>query len=208
MGRAKSVSELLAMKVETFPFKDEWYNAFGEPERKGVWIVWGNSGNGKTTFVVQLCKYLCQFERVIYDSLEEGAGLTMKNTLVRCGMLDVNRRFLLLDNEPIAELSERLLKRKSPGIVVIDSFQYTQMTYKQYIAFKEKHKDKLIIFVSHAEGKLPAKQCARSVMYDASQKIYVEGFRAFSKGRFMGPKKEIDIWPEEAEKYWGEKYRL
>ena len=47
MGRAKSVSELLATKVETFPFKGEWYDAFGEPERKGVWLVWGNSGNGK-----------------------------------------------------------------------------------------------------------------------------------------------------------------
>ena len=67
-----------------------------------------------TTFVVQLCKYLCQFERVINDSLEEGVSLTMKNTLLRCGMLEVNRRFLLLDNEPMKDLSERLLRRKSP----------------------------------------------------------------------------------------------
>lgn len=202
MGRAKSVSELLAMKVETFPFKDEWYNAFGEPERRGVWLIWGNSGTGKTTFVVQLCKYLCQFERVIYNSLEEGACGTMKNTLLRCGMLDVKRRFLLLDCEPLDELSQRLMKRKSPGVVVIDSFQYTQMNYKQYIAFKEKHKDKLIIFVSHADGKLPSGRSARSVMYDATQKVYVEGYRAFSKGRFNGPKMAIDIWPEEAFEYW------
>lgn len=202
MGRAKSVSELLAMKVETFPFKDEWYNAFGEPERRGVWLIWGNSGTGKTTFVVQLCKYLCQFERVIYNSLEEGACGTMKNTLLRCGMLDVKRRFLLLDCEPLEELSQRLMKRKSPGVVVIDSFQYTQMNYKQYIAFKKRHKDKLIIFVSHADGKLPSGRSARSVMYDATQKVYVEGYRAFSKGRFNGPKMAIDIWPEEAFEYW------
>lgn len=202
MGRAKSVSELLAMKVETFPFKDEWYNAFGEPERRGVWLIWGNSGTGKTTFVVKLCKYLCQFERVIYNSLEEGACGTMKNTLLRCGMLDVKRRFLLLDCEPLEELSQRLMKRKSPGVVVIDSFQYTQMNYKQYIAFKKRHKDKLIIFVSHADGKLPSGRSARSVMYDATQKVYVEGYRAFSKGRFNGPKMAIDIWPEEAFEYW------
>ena len=207
MGRAKSVSELLATKIETFPFRDEWYDAFGEPERKGIWIVWGNSGNGKTTFVVQLCKYLCQFERVINDSLEEGVSLTMKNTLLRCGMLEVNRRFLLLDNEPMKDLSERLLRRKSPGIVVIDSFQYTQMTYKQYITFNKFSKDKLIIFVSHADGKLPSGRSARSVMYDASQKVYVEGYRAFSKGRFNGPKMQIDVWPEETEKYWGDKYQ-
>lgn len=205
MGRAKSVSELLSMKIEAFPFTDEWYDAFGQPERRGVWIVWGNSGNGKTTFVVQLCKYLCNFENVIYDSLEEGASLAMKNTLIRCGMLDVNRRFKLLDNESLEKLSERLLKRKSPGIVVIDSFQYTQITYKQYISFKERHKDKLIIFVSHADGKLPSGRSARSVMYDASQKIYVEGYRAFSKGRFIGPKKQFDIWPEEAADYWAKK---
>lgn len=207
MGKAKSVSELLATKMQTFPFREEWHDAFGEPERCGIWIVWGNSGSGKTTFVAQLCKYLCQFERVIYNSLEEGASLTMKNTLVRCGMLDVNRRFLLLDKESIEDLSKRILKRKSPRVVVIDSFQYTQMTYKQYLTFKEKHKDKLIIFVSHAEGKFPAGRSARSVMYDASQKVYVEGYRAFSKGRFNGPKMEIDIWPEEAEIYWADKYR-
>lgn len=205
MVRAKSVSELLATKMETFPFTGTWYDAFGNPERSGIWIVWGNSGNGKSSFVLQLCKYLCQFERVIYDSLEEGASLSMKNALIRCGMLDVNRRFLLLDKEPIDELSKRLMRRRSPGIVVIDSFQYTQMTYRQYIAFKEQHKDKLIIFVSHADGKYPNGRAARSVMYDASQKIYIEGYRAFSKGRFNGPKMQYDIWPEEAERYWVKK---
>lgn len=57
--------------------------------------VWGNSGNGKTSFVMQLCKYLCRFGRVAYNSLEEGASLTMKNTLIEFGMAEVNRRFLL-----------------------------------------------------------------------------------------------------------------
>ena len=47
MGRAKSVSELLATKIETFPFRDEWYDAFGEPERKGIWIVWKNGAVGR-----------------------------------------------------------------------------------------------------------------------------------------------------------------
>lgn len=206
MGRAKSVSEILTIKLPSFPFTGEWHDAFGCPERSGVWIVWGNSGSGKTTFVMQLCKYLCQFGRVAYDSLEEGASLTMRNTLVKCGMMEVNRRFMLLDNEPMNELSTRLKKQKSPDIVVIDSFQYTQMTYKQYIALKEQHRNKLIIFISHSEGKFPAGRAARSVMYDASLKIYVEGHRAFSKGRFQGVTAKFDIWPEKARIYWGESF--
>lgn len=201
---AKGVREVLGMKYETMDFDGPWLDAFGKPERRGVWIIWGNSGTGKTTFALQLCKYLCQFGRVAYDSLEEGACLTMQNAFRREGMMEVNKRFLLIDNENMEELSVRLKRQKSPDIVVIDSFQYTGMNYRQYIAFKERHRRKLLIFISHADGKLPNGRAAKSLMYDASLKIYVEGFRAFSKGRFIGPKEHYDIVPEKARIYWGE----
>lgn len=77
---AKGVREVLNMKFEILPFEGAWYDAFGIPERRGVWFIWGNTGNGKTSFVMQLCKELCRFGRVAYDSLEEGACLTMQNT--------------------------------------------------------------------------------------------------------------------------------
>ncbi len=206
MARAKSVTEILATKVESFHFTGKWHDAFGRPERRGVWFVWGNSGSGKSTFVMQLCKYLCRFGRVAYNSLEEGAGLTIQNTLIQCGMMEVNGRFILLDNEPMDELSARLKKKRSPDIVVIDSFQYTQMTYKQYIDLKEEHPNKLLIFVSHADGKMPAGRSAKSVMYDASLKVYVDGFRAFCKGRTKGATMQYDIWPEKARVHWGEAF--
>ena len=163
----------------------------------------GEFGNGKTSFVMQLCKYLCRFGRVAYNSLEEGVSLTMQNSLRRFGMMDVNRRFLLLDAESMEQLELRLNRQKSPDFVVIDSLQYSMMNFRQYREFKERHRNKLLIFISHADGKLPAGRSARSVMYNADLKIYVEGYRAFSKGRYIGPKKYFDIWPEEAERYWG-----
>ena len=202
---AKGVREMLSMKYDTFDFRGEWYEAFGLPEKRGVWFVWGNSGNGKTSFVMQLCKYLCRFGRVAYNSLEEGVSLTMQNAMKRFGMIDVNRRFLLLDAESMEQLGIRLDRQKSPDFVVIDSFQYTMMTFKQYIEFRERHKNKLLIFISHADGRLPSGRSAKSAMYNADLKIYVEGYRAFSKGRYIGPKKYFDIWPEEAERYWGNK---
>ena len=201
---AKGVRELLSMKFETLAFEGTWYDAFGTPERRGVWMVWGNTGNGKTSFVMQLCKELCRFGRVAYDSLEEGACLTMQNTLKRFNMQEVNRRFLLLDAEPLDQLSLRLKRQKAPDFVVIDSFQYTQMTYAQYIRFKEQHRNKLLIFISHARGKNPDGRRAKKDAFDASLKIYVEGYRAFSKGRFIGPVGHYDVWPEEAARYRGE----
>ena len=201
---AKGVRELLSMKFDVMDFKGPWYDAFGTPERRGVWIIWGNSGSGKTSFALQLCKYLCRFGRVAYDSMEEGACRTMQDAIRRTGMMDVNKKFLLIDNENMEELSIRLRRQKSPDIVVIDSFQYTRMNYRQYIDFKEQHKRKLLIFISHAEGQLPNGRAAKGVMYDASLKIYVEGFRAFSKGRFIGPVGYYDIVPEKARQYHGE----
>ncbi|NPD91681.1 hypothetical protein [Xylanibacter muris] len=203
MGRALTVNEVLNRKRHTFPFSGAWADAFGQPERTGVWFVWGNSGNGKSSFVMQLCKELCKYDRVVYDSLEEGDSMTMHQSLLRHGMNDVGRRFNLLDAEPMEELQERLSRRKSWNIAVIDSFQYTQMSYRDYIRMKEHNKEKLLIFVSHAKGRAPRGSAAESVMYDATLKIWVEGFKAFSKGRFIGPTGEYTIWNEGVEKYWG-----
>mgnify|MGYP001537675486 FL=1 len=204
MARALSVTEAVSMKKETLKLTGAWADAFGEPERIGVWFIWGNSGNGKSSFVMQLCKELAKFGRVAYDSLEEGASLTMQNTLRRFNMAEVNRRFQLLDCEPMSELGERMDKHKSPDFYVIDSFQYTQMSYKEYIKFKEAHRNKLLIFISHADGRNPDGRSAKKVMYDAALKIYVEGFRAFSKGRFFGSVGDFTIWDEGAVRYWGD----
>ena len=59
--------------------------------KKGVWFIWGSSGNGKTSFVMQLCKQLTRFGRVAYNSLEEGDDVTMQNALIRFGMKSVGR---------------------------------------------------------------------------------------------------------------------
>lgn len=202
--RAISVTELLSMKKETLEFDGAWYEAFGTPERTGVWFIWGQSGSGKTSFTMQLCKELAKFGRVAYDSLEEGDSLSIQNAVVRAGMQDVKRNFILLPGERMSNLNERLGKRKSPDFIVIDSFQYTQMTYRDYIKLKERNRGKLLRFVSHADGHNPSGRSARSVMYDATLKIWVEGYRAFSKGRFFGPTGYYTIWEERASTYWGE----
>lgn len=202
MKRALSVREAENQKKAVFPFEGKWEEAFGHPERSGVWFIWGNSGNGKSSFTMQLCKELCKYERVAYDSLEEGSCLTMQESLKRHNMIDVNRKFALLD-ENVNDLKTRLRRRKSYNIVVIDSFQYTQMGYRDYINLKEHFPDKLFIFVSHADGKKPRGNAAVSVMFDATLKIWVEGYIATSKGRFIGSTGKYTVWDEGAEKYWG-----
>mgnify|MGYP000181754532 FL=1 len=180
MKRALSVRDILDKKYNTFPFEGKWKEAFGTPERVGVWFIWGNSGNGKTSFVMQLCKELCKYDRVVYNSMEEGACLTVQNNLKMHGMSEVSRRLAFIQ-EDMEALKARLRRHKSYNIVVVDSFQYTRMSYRDYIALKEAFPGKLFIFISHAQGKNPRGDAAVGLMYDATLKIWVEGGIAFSK---------------------------
>lgn len=204
-NRAVSLSELDRKHFRTMEFSGEWLDLFGEPELSGSWIVWGESANGKTSFVLQLCKFLCKFGRVAYNSLEEGVSASLREAIERANMDEVTRRFILLDKEPIDELEERLSKRKSPDIVVIDSVQYTDLNKKTAKAFVNRYPKKLFIFISHAQGKLPEGRTANAIRYDANVKIRIEGYRASIESRYGGDNsRHYTIWHKGAAAYWGD----
>lgn len=198
MRKALSVTDICRKSYETLPFEGAWLEAFGCPERVGTWMVWGQSGSGKSTFAVQLCRELSRFGKVLYDSLEEGTSLTFRNKIAQ--LQDVERGRFQVVSEPMDALKDRLSKRRSADFVIIDSFQYTGLDYRSYLALKQTLASKLLILISHADGKLPSGRAAKSVMYDASLKIWVEGYRAYSKGRFIGENGGVyTIWDEGAQ---------
>lgn len=202
MGRAYSISDLLSKKYKLIAFDGEWYQAFAQPEANGSWFIWANSGNGKTTFTLKLCKKLTEYDRILYNSLEEGAAMTMRNAFLNAGLASVKRRLILVQ-ESMDELIERLDKPKSQNIIVLDSFQYTGMSFEKYRELVKRYPKKLFIIISQADGKQPSGRTAKRVMYDASLKIWVEGYRAFSKGRYIGPLGNYTIWDKGAKEYHG-----
>lgn len=203
MARTLSAKQVLTIKFDTIRLGGGWDECVGEIETTGIWFIWGNSGNGKTSAVVSLCKELSAFGKVLYNSREEGVSLTIQNTLRRYGMGELGSRFQLA-NMSLQELDEKISQQRSPKFVVLDSFQFMGLTYKDFRAFCEKHKNKMLIFVSRTRGRQPEGRAAISAMYDASCKIWVEGYKAFSKGRFVGTTGEMTIWDEGAKKYWSD----
>ena len=203
MARTLSAKQVLTIKFDTIRLGGGWDECVGEIETTGIWFIWGNSGNGKTSAVVSLCKELSAFGKVLYNSREEGVSLTMQNTLRRYGMGELGSRFQLA-NMSLQELDEKISQQRSPKFVILDSFQFMGLTYKDFRAFCEKHKNKMLIFVSRTRGRQPEGRAAISAMYDASCKIWVEGYKAFSKGRFVGTTGEMTIWDEGAKKYWSD----
>jgi len=204
MGRAVSVHQLYKTKFDTIPITGDFKKLIGAPELKGSWIIWGDSSNGKTSFALQLAKELTKHRRVAYNSMEEGVSLTMATAFKRVGMEAVKKRIVLLDNEPLEELKERLRRRRSPDIIIMDSLQYVGIDYDGYKELKEEFLDKLFIWISHADGKKPKGSVAEAVRYDAPVKIRVEGYKAFATSRFATEDTvPYTIWQQGADQYEG-----
>jgi len=203
-GRALSVDNIMNMKFSVMEFDGEWMEAFGTPERSGSWIIWGKSGNGKTSFALQLSKYLTKFGRVAYNSLEEGARLSMRRALNDVRMAEVKKRIILLHKEPISELKVRLLKKKSPDIIIIDSIQYSGLNASGWKELCEQFPKKLFIAISHEDGIMPAGRTGQSIRYYSDMKIRVEGFRAINVSRAGTKTTYLTVWHQGAFDYWGE----
>lgn len=210
MARALSVNELKAKKFESIRLSDPWHETLGLIPPTGIWFIWGQSGSGKTTFTLQLCKELCRYYKGIYNSLEEGISMTLQRKLRTTHMEEVNSRLAFVE-ESMDELGERMSKRMSPHFYIIDSFQSADMSLAYFKRFIKEHKNKLIIFISQIEGNKPAGRTAKKALFEASQKFYVAGFRAWNRGRSENEetkKQYYEIWPERAHAYWGKQETL
>lgn len=205
MSRAVSISQLVNTKFKVLDFEGEYEALIGKPELKGSWLIWGESANGKTRFTLRLAKYLTQFGRVAYNSLEEGNSLSMKSAMIQLGMEECGTKLILLNQESIEELKERLRKRRSPDIIIIDSLQYTGLNYKEYKQLRYEFPNKLFIWISHADGKNPEGRVAKKVKYDSFVKIHVQGFVATSVSRYVTRETTpFTIWKAGADKYWSQ----
>ena len=215
MSRAISNINVLAARFESVEFAGEWLASFGRPELRGTWIIWGGSGSGKTTFTLMLCKYLANFGRVAYNSLEQGLSLSLQKAWERVGMGEAGNSVILLNKEELPELRARLSKRKSPEIIIIDSVQYLDgFNWASFKKLKREYPDKLFIFISQADraGKDPDGKLAGKIRYDAEIKIKVEGFKAFVTTRYEDAERgeggaDFIIWEQGAAEYWAEQLK-
>jgi len=206
INRAYSVSNVLSKKFNPLDFSGEWEASLGKPDKAFSAIIWGGTTNGKTEAALKFAKYLTNFGKVAYDSLEQGLSATIQQALIRNHMDTLGNSFMLLDREPFDDLIIRMSKPKSPDFLFIDSVQYTRITKAQYYQLKELmlKKGKGIIWISQAKGSLPKGALADDIMFDVDLKLWVEGFKLFPDGRLNGGGEPFVIWAQKAAKYWKE----
>lgn len=174
------------MKFPIMELEGAFARSFGaRVQRSGSWIIYGESGNGKTELEIQLAKYFTRFAKVLINTLEEGARLTFQMAMGRHSFSEQERRRLHVTQDEMPQLRARLEKPKSPDIVFIDSLQFAGLTKVQYKQFVRDFPNKLFIWISHSEGKKPLGGLGIHVDYNSDVKIHVIGFKGLVKTRYQ-----------------------
>lgn len=186
--------------------------SLGEIEDAFEMFSWGDSGNGKTNFVMEA---MCQISTALnckatYISWEEGHGKSLRNTMVRHDMLNrMGNRLEIMDGGSFKNVYDLIKKRKSSKLWVFDSVQASNFTKEEIeklrAEFVLSKKKKIFLYISWAQGKMPSGAPAIAAMYMSNIKVFVKDFIAFPRSRFNNGNKNYIIWEEGAKKRWGAK---
>jgi len=209
LKKALTVANVINQKVTLIDFSEtapELYQAFGNPQNKGVWFFWGGSGSGKSGLMLDVTKEFCRDLKAIHNELEEDLDdVDFINRLKLKNMQDVKENFVTASYN-YEELCAYLDKRDSPKVVVINSATYFFKDIPQYFEFTKKYKRRKIILISGmANGNHPYSELEKKIMYDANKKVFVSGYLASCKGRTIGPNGgSYIVWKEGFEKIRGQ----
>lgn len=198
---AISIQKLTRKKFKIMQFENEYKDLIGQPACGGGWMIYGDSGNGKTTFSLKLLKYLCSFKKCAYVPLEEGTQATFQSAVKRANLLPVAKRIKIWEDYTWQQIDVELEKKRSPDVVFIDSIQYLRGSTDSYQGLTrfeckrviKKHPKKLFIFISHAKDGYVKGALADSVYFDSHVCIQIKNFQAIPKKSRYGGSITVDI---------------
>lgn len=184
MKRAYSPKEIARKTYKTLPWGGKWEEAFGLPEENSTWFISGASGNGKSSFVMQLAYELTHYGQVLFLSYEEGVSQSFQERML---LHELDRRqgwFRVVTTDTVDELTARLKKRHSAKFIIVDSLQDSGWEWRDVKGLLEAFPKKSFIFISQVAKGQPLGKTAVRVRYKAGVKVSVQGYRAYCQGRF------------------------
>ncbi|WP_329804884.1 hypothetical protein [Flavobacterium facile] len=194
MARAISTKTLLGKVYDIFNFDGIWFKVFGKISKGGIWIIYGDEKNGKTTVALKLAEYLSNFENVWYISAEEGTGFEFQQTAKRLNIDPNNPKIKWQDYIEVIEVIEKLKKRQASKIVFIDNATVYVDDLKNGVLRKllKDFPNTTFILLAHMEKNEPYTATAKLAKKLAKIIIRVEGLTAFVSGRCPGGSIIID----------------
>jgi KaiC/GvpD/RAD55 family RecA-like ATPase len=193
-----TIKRFLRKKFKLVPLAGAWQEAFGQPERGALWLVYGGSGGGKTEFAAQLAKAYAEHGKVLYVSAEQGLSSSLQMCVQRNGFADTKNISLGVGYDTLGLLTDLAARKKPPDTIILDSVDYLKFTREDLKQFQKQCPGMTIILISWEEGGKPQTAEAKALKYMAGIKVRVRNFVAFPVSRFGGNAPFV-IWQKGAE---------
>lgn len=199
-----------SLKKKTFPkyeFDGVWKDSFGMPPKNAQWLIYGESGNGKTEFCVQLAHYYTNFGKVAYISLEQGISATIQEPFMRYEFSNRPYGIKLYErkNRSLSTYDEvkAFVQKTNYRIIIIDSLNYMKVNAAQFIEISEiaKKRKRTLINVAWGKGDKPKSSAGEDIEFMVDEKIYVDRYAIPHPKSRCGGHLPFIIWEEKAKEY-------
>lgn len=181
MMRRLTTSNLMSQEFKFMPLTGIWKEMLGDMERSGCWLIYGDAKNGKSSFALQLARYLSTLEKVLYISAEEGTGYTYTWKLAKAGFTSADRSFYSWPYIPIEDLrTELATNRKAEKIVFIDNVTVYRNELDGTVVHEmlTQFPRTLFIFIAHEENGRPQYQAGDQCHKYANVIFHIKGLAA------------------------------
>lgn len=193
---------VMAIKHVELQMTDHLRAAIGPAQRGGNWCIKAPSFHGKTNAEIQFIKDLALFQKVGFNSVEEGFNMAMQAALRRHNMAEVNHN-MVLASEDFGTWSARLKNRQGPKVWFVDSLQCFDMDKRDFMRIRANYPNILFVFVTQVDSKgVPVTAMGRTAWSLADIKIEVKGKEAFIENRNDGQFRTYTIWEEGSDAYY------
>lgn len=202
-------------KFERLALSDEWKPVMGNLPSEFMIAVYGESGEGKTEFCLQLAKELTRHGSVKWMEYESGHGADIQDGIVRNDFKglpinwddpweedkgqqraiaafvpppDMPMQKNAMANRVFISLYIEMSKPKSAKYWVINSVDATGLNKEQVMwLFVKFKKKKGIIFICHSQGTTPILSVSKAIEFYGQVGIHVKHYIARPlKSRFQG----------------------
>ena len=145
------VNKLKEMDYDALNFKGEWAELLGVPSVNFKLAVYGNPGQGKSNFCLQLAHYLSKdFGRVLFVCSEEGYSKTLKDKIILNGLGGTELYFSEIHS--YEELKEKI-KPDIFHFIILDSINNMGIDIKRLNALNEHYKNSATVSIAQATKK-------------------------------------------------------
>ena len=194
-----NIKTIREKKFHRLELISEYAELMGIPEKKFIGIFYGESGSGKSVYVLRFANYFAKnFGKVLYNSHEEKVNQTIQDRIFN---FNVDAQRLWVANGIPFERMCEYIEKNYYRLIIIDSVKYMNFTIDQLKELRERFAKRLLSIIMIDFGEAKGKPASGKDLIHASDiKMYFKNGLVHSTSRYLDQPTEKQLFVQKNSK--------